>query len=73
MVRIGAGIDHVTDGLRGDFLNGRNHGVRARGGSGVDHHHAIRSHLKANVGAGARNHVKVGPKLKHFQTRSGTD
>jgi hypothetical protein len=66
MIRIGAGVDHVNDGLCRDFLDGSDDGIRARRGTCVHHHDAIHSYLKADVAAGAGNHIKVRPQLEHF-------
>jgi len=70
MIRIGAGVDHIADGLRRDFLDGSDHGICARPGPRVDHHHAIHSDLKADIAAGAGNHIEVRPQLKHLEIRA---
>ncbi len=71
MIRVGAGVDHVTDRLRGNLLDGFDYGIRARSGARVDNHHAIGSHLKADVAAGAGDHIEIRPHLQDFKMRGG--
>src|SRR5258708_20437983 len=69
MIRIGAGVDYVTDGLWRDFPDGGGDGFRARPGTCVDHYDAIRSDLKADISAGPCEHIEVRPYFQNLGIR----
>ncbi len=66
-VGIGAGIDDVANGLGGQLRDRGHHLVRGFRGARVHQYDAVRTDLRADVGARADNHVEVRPDLKDLE------
>jgi hypothetical protein len=67
VIRVSAGIDDVTDRLRGDFLYCCHNGVSSRRESRIHYNHAVSPNLEGNVTASTGNQVKVGAKLQNLE------
>ena len=73
MIRIGAGVDDVSNRPRRELLDRRDDRVGPRRRPGIDDHHAIVSDLDADVAAGAGDHVEVRAQLEHFEIAGRSD
>src|SRR6266550_2727007 len=67
MIRIGAGIDDVSNGPGRDLFDRSHDRSRCRRRTRIDDHHTIVSDLNADVAAGAGDHEKVGAELEYLE------
>src|SRR6185503_20954066 len=67
VIRIGAGIDHVSNRPRGDLLDRGDDRTSCRRRTSIDDHYTIVSDLDADVAAGAGDHEEVGAELEYFE------